>query len=294
LADAVAHLLPRCTFPAPGTEVTCAVSGGADSTALLVLAVAAGCRATAVHVDHRLRAGSAAEAEVVRATAERFGAAFRAVRVHVGDGPNLEARAREERYAALPGDVLTGHTADDQAETVLVNLLRGAGANGLAAMRPGPRRPILALRRAETVELCAALGLEVVDDPSNTDPRHLRNRIRHELLPLMNDLAQRDLVPVLTRQADIARADADLLDELAAHLDPTDAKALAAAPLPLARRAVRRWLATTHPPDLATIERVLAVARGEFVATETGDGRRVSRHQQRLVLQPSASTGPND
>ena len=294
MADAVAHLLARCTFPPSGTEVTCAVSGGADSTALLVLAVAAGCRATAVHVDHGLRVGSAAEADVVRATAERVGTAFRAVHVQVGDGPNLEARAREARYAVLPDDVLTGHTADDQAETVLVNLLRGAGANGLAAMRPGPRRPILALRRTETVDLCRSLGLQVVDDPSNTDPRHLRNRIRHELLPVMNDLAHRDLVPVLTRQADIARADADLLDELAAHLDPTDAKALAAAPLPLARRAVRGWLTTSHPPDLATIERVLAVARGEFVATETGDGRRVSRHQQRLVLQPSASTGPND
>jgi tRNA(Ile)-lysidine synthase len=294
LADAVAPLLPRCTFPPPGTDVTCAVSGGADSTALLVLAVAAGCRATAVHVDHGLRVGSAAEADVVRATAQRVGAEFRAVRVDVGDGPNLEARARQARYAVLPADVLTGHTADDQAETVLVNLLRGAGANGLAGMRPGVRRPILALRRSETVALCRTLGFAFVEDPSNADPRHLRNRIRHELLPSMNELARRDLVPVLSRQADIARADAELLDELAAQLDPTDAKALNAAPLSLARRAVRRWLATTHPPDLATIERVLAVARGESVATETGDGRRVSRHQQRLVLQPSASTGPND
>jgi tRNA(Ile)-lysidine synthase len=294
LADAVAHLLPRCTFPAPGTEVTCAVSGGADSTALLVLAVAAGCRVTAVHVDHGLRPGSVDEADAVAATSARFGAEFRAVRVEVSDGPNLEARARAARYAALPADVLTGHTADDQAETVLVNLLRGAGANGLAAMRPGPRRPLLALRRAETEGLCRALAIDVVDDPSNTDPRHLRNRIRHELLAMMNDLARRDVVPVLTRQADIARADADLLDDLAAAVDATDAKALAAAPLPLARRAVRRWLTTDHPPDLATIERVLAVARGECTAAETNDGRRVSRHQQRLVLQPSASTGPND
>jgi tRNA(Ile)-lysidine synthase len=294
LADAVEHLLPRCTFPPPGTEVTCAVSGGADSSALLVLAVAAGCRVTAVHVDHGLRAGSDAEADLVRASAERFGAAFRSVRVELADGPNLEARARQARYAALPADVLIGHTADDQAETVLINLLRGAGAAGLAAMRPGMRRPLLSLRRAETVQLCSALGIAVVDDPSNADPRHLRNRVRHELVPLMNELARRDVVPVLTRQADIARADSELLDELAAHLDVTDTKALATAPLPLARRAVRRWLTTTHPPDLATVDRVLAVARGVSVATETADGRRVSRHQQRLILHPSASTGPND
>lgn len=287
-----ATLLLRCTFPPAGTPVTCAVSGGADSTALVLLAVAAGLDVEAVHVDHGLRPGSAGEASLVEATATRLGARFRAVTVHVGDGPNLEARAREARYAALPPDVLTGHTADDQAETVLLNLLRGAHTGGLAAMRPGPRRPLLALRRAETVELCRAAGLTVVADPSNDDPRHLRNRVRHELLPLLDDLSRRDLVPVLCRQAGLARDDDDLLDELAAALDPTDAVALAAAPPALARRAVRRWLTVTHPPDLATVDRVLAVARGETRATETNDGRRVGRSRQRLeVSGPSRRHG---
>jgi tRNA(Ile)-lysidine synthase len=262
----------------------CAVSGGADSTALLVLAVAAGCDATAVHVDHQLRRGSAAEAEVVARTATWLKVPFRAVRVHVGDGPNLEARARAARYAALPPGVLTGHTADDQAETVLVNLLRGASSSGLAGMRPRSQRPLLGLRRSETVDLCRHLGLQVVHDESNADPRHLRNRVRHELLPLIADLSQRDPVPVLVRQAGIARDDGDLLDELAANLDPTDAKALTAAPVALARRAVRRWLTTDHPPDLATVERVLAVARNEALATEVGGGLRVERQRQRLRL----------
>ncbi|HEY2435791.1 MAG TPA: ATP-binding protein, partial [Solirubrobacteraceae bacterium] len=108
-------LLPRATFPSAGTEVTCAVSGGADSLALLVLACAAGCRVTAVHVDHGLRPGSAAEADVVAAAALRFGADFRAEKAHVDAGPNLEARARRARFALLPPEVLTGHTADDQA-----------------------------------------------------------------------------------------------------------------------------------------------------------------------------------
>ena len=210
--------------------------------------------------------------------------AFRTQTVHVTDGPNLEARARAARYAALPPDVMTGHTADDQAETVLINLLRGAAAGGLAGMRPSPRRPLLALRRSETEGLCAAAGLPTVTDPSNTDPRHLRNRVRHELLPQLAALAGRDLVPVLARQADVLRADDDLLDDLATALDPTDAKALAAAPLPLARRAVRRWLTTTHPPDLATVERVLAVARGEALAADVGAGRQVRRSRQRLAL----------
>ncbi len=291
-------LLSRCTFPPQGSDVTCAVSGGPDSVALLVLAVRAGCRAVAVHVDHGLRPGSADEAVVVERLATTLGVPFQAVSVHVGVGPNLEARARVARYAALPHDVLTGHTADDQAETMLVNLLRGAGTSGLAGMRPGPRRPILALRRADTEVLCASLGLELVRDPSNVDPRHLRNRVRHELRPMLDELARRDLVPVLTRQADLVRDESDLLDHLATALDPSDAKALAAAPVALARRAVRRWLTEEHPPDAATVERVLDVARGAARATDVGSGRRVERHQQRLSLvpagPPSASTGPNE
>lgn len=281
---AMPELLANCTFPAPGTDVVCAVSGGADSMALMILAIEAGCRVTAVHVDHRLRACSHTEAEVVAAAAVRFGASFASKTIHVATGPNLEARAREARYAVLPDDVMTGHTADDQAETMLLNLMRGASSSGLAAMRPGLRRPILALRRSTTARLCAAFDVIVVDDPSNRDTAFLRNRVRHELLPAMNALAQRDLVPVLTRQAGLLRDDADLLDELAAAIDPTDAKQLAAAPLPLARRAVRRWLATDHPPDAATVDRVLRVADGSASGCDIGSGRRVERSRQRLRL----------
>ena len=272
-------LLARCTFP-PG-DVTCAVSGGADSLALLVLAVEAGCRVTAVHVDHGLRPGSAGEADVVRHAAARYGAGFRAETVDVAPGPNLEARARAARYAVLPAGVLTGHTADDQAETVLLNLLRGAGLDGLAGMRQ-EGHPILALRRHETEALCAAEGLTPVVDPTNDDPAHRRNRVRHELIPLMNDIAQRDVVPILARQAALLHDDADALQTT---LDPTDAGALADAPPALARRAIRRWLTTDHPPDAATVERVLAVARNEAKATDAGAGRRVARTRNVLRLE---------
>src|SRR4051794_34724120 len=138
-----ADLLPRCAFPGAGTAVTCAVSGGADSLALLALATAAGLQVTAVHVDHGLRPGSAMEAEVVAQSAKAFGARFRSERADVAPGPNLEARARAARYAVLPAGVFTGHTADDQAETVLLNLLRGAGLDGLAGIRRDGRRPLL-------------------------------------------------------------------------------------------------------------------------------------------------------
>jgi tRNA(Ile)-lysidine synthase len=291
IEPATLNLLARCTFPVPGTKVTCAVSGGADSMSLMALAVAAGCVVAVIHVDHGLRPGSDSEAEVVAAAAARFGATFHSETIDVPAGPNLEARARDARYSVLPDDVMTGHTADDQAETVLINLMRGASSTGLAAMRPGLRRPILALRRMETVGLCQALGIATVEDLSNRDPIFLRNRVRHELLPAMNQLAGRDLVPVLTRQADLLRDDSDLLDELAAALDPTDAKQLSAAPLPLARRAVRRWLTTEHPPDAATVERVLRVAAGQATGCDLGAGRRVERSHQRLHLlgEPSAT-----
>jgi tRNA(Ile)-lysidine synthase len=288
------RLAASCTFPAPGTAVTCAVSGGPDSLALLALAAHVGCEVTAVHVDHQLRPGSAREAAVVQHAARRFDAAFRAVRVQVAPGANLEARARAARYRALPAGVLTGHTADDQAETVLLNLVRGAGLDGLAGMAPAGR-PLLGLRRRDTRGLCAALGLEPVADPSNDDRAFRRNRVRHELLPLLDAIAEREVAPVIARQAGLARDDARLLDELAATIDPTDAAALARAPVPLARRAVRRWLRTSGPggeeryaPDAAATARVLAVARCEVVACEVAGGWRVARTGGRLRLEPPA------
>ena len=276
--------------------MTLAVSGGADSLALLVLAVRSGLDAVAVHVDHGLRAGSEAEAGVVEHAAARLGARFERRRIHVDPGPDLEARARRARYAALPDGGLTGHTMDDQAETVLLNILRGAALDGLSGMRTGPngrvRRPLLGLRRAETAGLCALEGLAPVADPSNDDDRFRRNRVRHQVLPLLCDVADRDVVPVLARQAELIAADADLLQELAAGLDPTDARALRAAPAALARRAVRGWLRTpeafadaeAHPPSADEVARVLAVAVGSARACELGGGRRVQRHAGRLRI----------
>ncbi len=283
----VSALVRRCVFPPADGPVCCAVSGGTDSLALLVLAVEAGHEVTAIHVDHGLRRGSQGEARLVAAAAERFGARFIAERVSVAPGPNLEARARAARYAVLPPGVLTGHTADDQAETVLLNLVRGAGLDGLTGFAP-ERRPLRWLRRRDTRAVCEAVGLDVFEDPSNDDPAVRRNRVRHELLPLLDDIAERDVAGVLARQADLLAADAALLEELSASLDPTDARALAGAPAPLARRAVRRWLRAgpeQHPPDAATVERVLRVARGEVRACDVGGGRSVRRGSGRLRIE---------
>lgn len=226
---------------------------------------------------------------MVADAAMRLRVDFVALSVECALGPNLEARARSARRAALPAEVATGHTADDQAETVLVNLMRGSGVDGLAGMHPGRRHPLLGLRRSETHRLVTALGFKIVSDPSNHDPAFQRNRIRHELLPMAQDVSRRDLVPVLARQAALLADDAALLDELARVLDPRDARQLALAPRPLARRAVRGWLRAMHPdrypPSSAAVERVLAVARGEVVACQLPGGCRVRRSQGRLVVE---------
>ena len=284
----VDDLLGRCAFPPAGTAVDCAVSGGPDSTALLVLAVAAGLDVTCWTVNHSLRPTSAAEAHLVTHTGAILGVSTITVDGPVDDGPDLEQRARDVRRAVLPDGVLTGHTADDQAETVLLNLLRGAGVPGTAGIGDPARRPLLALRRIETRGLCEALELQVVNDPSNADPRFTRNRIRHEVLPLLADVAGRDPVPLLARHATLAGEATGLLADLVADVDPTDVKSVADLPDDLVRLAVRRWLTGVvlgPPPDQASVDRVLDVVRGRVVATEVAGGHRVSRSAGFLLFE---------
>ena len=293
--DLLDQLVARCTFPPRGTSVVAACSGGPDSTALLALAVRAGVVVTAVHVHHGLRDSADDDAELVRRQAEHFDVGFRLEHADLQDGPNLEARARAERHRLLGPDAMTGHTADDQAETLLLALVRGAGAAGLAGMRTGHRHPILSLRRTETHALCTRLGLDTADDPTNDDLRFRRNRVRHRIIPLLDHVADRDITPLLNRTAGLLRDDDDLLDELARDIDPTDVAALRAAAAPLARRALRRWLTLDgYAPDARAIDRVLDVVRHEAIACELAGNRRVTRTAGRLHLTTSteaAETG---
>jgi tRNA(Ile)-lysidine synthase len=308
-----------------------ACSGGSDSVALLALAAHAGLEPVAVHVDHGARAGSAAEAEVVAGFAARLGTGFAGETVVVPPGPNFEARAREARYGALERArarlrataVLVGHSRDDQAETVLLNVLRGAGVSGLAGM-PARRgtvvRPLLELPRAELAAVCATHGLCPIEDPMNADPVHRRVWLRREVIPALETGAARDLRAVLARQAALARGDSDLLDDLAGELlasaggkvgwkggvaDPTvgagahgagigewrdgaaglETAVLVAAPDALVRRAVRLWLGAP-PPPAAHVEAVLDVVRGERRAVELPGGVEVSRAGGRLHARP--------
>jgi tRNA(Ile)-lysidine synthase len=292
----VSALLGRCTFPPAGTATTCAVSGGADSSALLALAVAAGLEVTVAHVDHGLRPDSDREAEVVRDLAVSLGAAsFVAHRVAVPPGPDLENRARRARRAVLGSAVLWGHTADDQAETVVLRLLRGTGPAGLAAMRPDTH-PLLRLRRADTVALCDHLGIAPLQDPTNADPRFTRNRVRHEVLPLLHHVAGRDVVPLLCRLADQAAEQRDVLEALAATVEATDAAAVRAAGPVLGAEALRSWwhdaTGGLPPPDRAATWRMLAVAAGDARSCDVVAGWRLRRRAGRLELVPPGCGAP--
>lgn len=290
----VARLLQNCVFPERGTEVTCAVSGGADSSALLALAVAAGLEVTAVHVDHGLRQGSDRDGPAVAELAAAWGAAVRLVRVDVAEGSSVEARARRARRAVMPPGTMYGHTADDLAETVLMRMLRGTGPAGLASMDPATH-PMLGLRRSQTVALCEHLGVTALVDPTNSSPAFTRNRIRREVLPLLDEVSGRDVVPLICRLASLAGEEAVVIDELASRIDPTDANELRDVPRPLAGSAVRQWwLRVTgleYPPDHDATERILLVARGDSRACDVVSGWRVSRTGGRLRLVPPGEPG---
>jgi tRNA(Ile)-lysidine synthase len=220
------------------TPAFVACSGGPDSVALAAAlafeAARTGRPAGLVCVDHGLQQDSAAVASSVGALGHQLGLdPVQVLRASVAPTGGPEAAARTARYAVLRpfaerGLVLLGHTADDQAETVLLGLGRGSGPRsivGMRAARAGWLRPLLGLRRSQTEAACAALGLPVWQDPHNSDPRFRRVRLRREVLPLLEEVLAGGVTEALARTAEQLRTDLDTLDELAD-------RALAAAALP--------------------------------------------------------------
>lgn len=221
----------------PGDLVLVGCSGGPDSLALAAAvafeAPKLGLRAGAVTIDHGLQAESAEVALSAEASLRRLGldpvlviAAEVAARGSAPGYPGPEAAARRARYAAFElaskesgaRAVLLGHTMDDQAETVLLGLARGSGARSIAGMAPaagGYLRPLLGLRRAQTVAACTAQGLVPWHDPQNDDLAFSRTRVRTQLLPLMEQLIGPGVTESLARTASQCRADTEALDDLA-------------------------------------------------------------------------------
>jgi tRNA(Ile)-lysidine synthase len=234
-------LRAECALP-KGTRILVAVSGGGDSQALLHalarLAPRLGLSLVAHGVDHGLRPAAAAELDLAEALAASVGVPFTRSRVKLAPGGNLMARARARRYQALRGAardahaafIATAHHADDRAETVLLRLLRGAGPRGLAVLPPKSDdllRPMLRARRTDVQGHLRRHGIEFASDPTNEDPRYLRARVRHELVPLLESLSPK-VVSHLTALAD------ELVDAAPPLVHGPDG-----APVPLGRAQAR-------------------------------------------------------
>ena len=279
---AVRATIRRRGLLAPTDRVLVALSAGPDSTALVASLAAlrdSGALAgvVAVHVDHGLRAGTEADAACAAEVCDRLAVPLAVVRVQVQRG-NVQAQARRARYAALRSEadrlgatrIATGHTRADQAETLLLRLLRGAGARGLAGIPPRRGRvvrPLIDRSREEILAFLAAERLPWRDDPTNASDRFARNRVRHALFPLLRALSPH-AERAIARTADLLRDDERALTARARALLAGGAGSaplvrLRAAPVAVQRRVVREaFRAAGGRAELAAarIEEVRALA----------------------------------
>jgi tRNA(Ile)-lysidine synthase len=296
-----------------GSTVVVAVSGGPDSVCMLHALVRArrllGIRELiGFHFDHRLRPGSDSDARYARRQAEGLGLRFvvREATSTPARGESIEAWARTVRYAALSAvreafgaaGSAVAHTADDQAETVLLALVRGGGLEAIAGMRAvtdGVVRPLFDVTRAETVAFCRALRLRPRADPTNEDRAYLRVAIRMDVVPVLEAAVGRSVRPTLVRTAALLRDDADLLATMAraASAEVVDiepervllrADALSSLARPIGTRVVREALRSAGIlPEAPHVEAVLALAAARPGRRTALPGRVVARREREYV-----------
>ena len=302
-------MLLNCAFPVPEEPALIGVSGGRDSVALLHALVARGHRLIVCHLDHALRAESREEARFVSELAERLGCECVVRRENIAARAkrtrrSIETAAREARYAFFAKvarergvrRLLLAHHADDQVETFLFNLLRGSGATGLGAMRPITLRdgieivrPMLAVWREKIDRYIAAHGIEFREDASNADPHHTRNRLRHEVLPMLAKAFGRDVRAALWRSCEILREEDTLLaasPSLAlATVRELPVKDLRALPLALQRRVIHTWLAAQGIAGFDEVERVRSLLEGRTAKVNLPGGKHARRRAGRLFVE---------
>jgi tRNA(Ile)-lysidine synthase len=275
-----------------GEALLVLLSGGADSVCLLDVALLLGARVSALHVNYGLRAESDADEEHCRHLCERLGVLLVVERVRLPAGGNMQANARDRRYAlaerhAAGARYATGHTASDQAETVLYRLAVSPGRRallGMEAHRGRLVRPLLGATREDTREHCRVRGIEWVEDASNIDPRFARARVREEVLPVLRQLnpaAERSIVEtsrLLRDEAEVLDAAVDdalaRLGELAPAIDE-----LRALPSGLARLVLRRLAESAsggaHSLSRADADAILRLGeRGGSASLDLGGGLR--------------------
>ena len=286
MRDKVLQFCRRERLTKPGDRVVCAVSGGADSVALLhcllSLRQELEIEVAAAHYNHCLR-GEASDGDeaFVRGLCASWGVPLEVARGDVaahaaGTGQSVEESARHLRYAFLleqPGSIAVAHNADDQVETVLLNLLRGTGLRGLCAMAPkGERviRPLLTVTRAEIEAYLSAHGIPHREDATNEEDEALRNRLRHHVTPLLRQ-ENPDLPNTVARMTELLRQDEAYLEEQTGELlkksrrdGGYDCRTLREAPAVLRRRALRTLLTIPKPAKIHVdaVETLLRDLRG--------------------------------
>ena len=287
-----------------GAPCVIALGGGADSAVLLATAVGvAPAGARAVFVDHGLSSSSTLAA-AARDLASHLAVPFTMLAAPVVEGSDLEARARQARYGAIEADlrpgevVLTGHTLDDQAETVLMRLVQGAGSTGLAGIPPARsvwRRPLLGATKADLRAIADDLGLPYVDDPANADPRFTRTRVRHTVVPLLETELGPSVGEGLARSAAHLAADDAAIAELADRIPiitrsgraSIPAGALVTAHPAVAARVCRRAMRIVtdgSPGAMRDIEAIMEAAA-------TGGTRQLSGDHLAVVDGPYVTIG---
>lgn len=265
-----------------GDPVAVAVSGGLDSVALLDLLAATkrwhGAQLEVVTIDHGLRADSALDAEFVQHVAAGAGLPCTTIRVQVA-APAGEAEMRAARYAALEGvavrRVALAHHRDDLAETMLLQLLRGSGTAGLAGMRPVRGRyvrPLLGIGKDEVRAWAAARGLVWREDPTNADPRFARNRIRNEVLPLLESV-RAGATRALARSAEIVAKDDAWLESFVVSGPPWTVAFVRDAPEPVVRRSLARGVPGIGASAIDAV--IVAARRGRGRVLVAGGAVRV-------------------
>jgi tRNA(Ile)-lysidine synthase len=310
----------------PGTGVVVAVSGGPDSVCLLhaLVRLRRLLRVTPIcfHFDHRLRPGSGGDATYVRRQARNLGVEFvlRQAESKPARGESIEAWARTVRYEALfrvvedtaSSAAAVGHTADDQAETVLLGLLRGGGiewVSGMEPVSPPVVRPLLETGREETVAFCRALRLRPRHDPMNDDPAFMRVAIRKAVIPLLDEAVGRSVRPAIVRTAALLREDAALLARLAEDAakriiapggkpgreQRLRSGALRETPAPVAARVVRTALLELGlVPEAGHISAVLDLAAGRPGRRASLPGGLLARRDRGYVRVHRRSDGDED
>jgi len=293
---------------AAGTPVCVALSGGPDSVALLAgAAFLLPGAVTALVVDHGWHPASA---QVAAAAATRARDLGTAARVLAAPAPRAEAAARSARYDALACAaerlgapvILLGHTRDDQAESVLLGLLRGSGPRslgGMASRRGAYRRPLLHLPRSTTVAACAAQGLAPHADPANDDLNYARVRVRREVLPMLATALGRDVATNLARTAELLRADTDLLDQLArsaadelAHPDGFAVGGLLALPAALRRRVLHDIAPGLRLAHVAAMDALVTNWHGQGPVALPDGARAVREHGRIRLVCGNLPAGP--